>query len=687
MLRKVFFTLPVLLLAVAPVCTGLTTTQLSQVIADLNGLIPSAPNFQGRTDMVGGMLRLSFHDAFGEGTQPDGCLDPNESDHNGLTAVRAVVDPICAAHKDELSRADCWALAGNVAIEAAGGNPVPFRYGRVDCPDEAASNDAGMLPSAKPGGNPWHHILSVFHDRAGFSVREIVALMGAHSLGRPSSEPSDNSGFTALPWVRGNGNTNDVGGSFLTTQFYSSITGVPWTKSNSIEGEWLHAPPGRAADTLMLDTDMGLVVDTSSCDANGNGPVRFGGGGGGGGKGGQGGGFVSNPGNAGGCVFNQLPFNEVRRYAEQPESVWRAEFTMAVQKMQEMGYSTWESTPSVGGPIVSTWLLSVTSDVEVTPEVTSTSAPTTSPSMTAQIDMALNYVSQLVGTQYGWWAGGQIPATAPAWAEDAPIPAVEAVRSSSVNCAGVPNLMLRAVGGSIPCLQLPQPDPECGQCCGGTGAYSRQFESVAEPFDIEKSYPRGTLLGRPYRNVQDQGHTAVLLGDGPTSLLLQASGTPGVNTDLTLLQAYESLPFCDFTYAVLPENWLIRTAEVIPEVTLTDPPTDPPTAPPIEVVSVLTDPPTEVINVPTAQPTAPPTLAPSQPLSCGFSPPVKNRWGKGKFQVGKFNRKTLKWCQDKCEANAQCKMIAFRGRSCRMYKSTAKRNSRRWRSYTKECTR
>ena len=484
MLSKVCFAwsrICVLLLAVAPVCTGLTTAQLSQVIADLNGLIPSAPNYQGRADIVGGMLRLSFHDAFGEGTQPDGCLDPNESDHNGLRAVRAVVDPVCAAHKDDLSRADCWALAGNVAIEAAGGNPVPFRYGRVDCIDETASNDAGMLPSAKPDGNPWHHVLSVFHDRAGFSIREIVALMGAHSLGRPSSEPSDSSGFTALPWVRGNGGTNNVGGSFLTTEFYSSITGVPWTKSTAIEGEWLHAAPGRTADTLMLNTDMGLVVDTSSCSTNGNRPVRFGGGGG---RGGQGGGFVSNPGNAGGCVFNQLPFDEVRRYAEQPESVWREEFTVAVQKMQEMGYSTWESTPSSGGPIVSTWLLTVTSEPEDPstdpPEVTgapstepdpATSAPTTEPDPATsaptttrrrrstsveplQLNNALDYATQLVGTPYGSWTGGQIPTTEPAWAEDASAPTMEAVRSTSVFCAGIPNLMLRKVGGSIPCLQL-----------------------------------------------------------------------------------------------------------------------------------------------------------------------------------------------------------------------------------------
>ena len=561
------------------------------------------------------MLRLTFHDAFGEGTRPDGCLDPNEADHNGLSAVRRAIDPICARHAAHLSRADCWVLAGNVAIQAAGGAAVPFRYGRTD---SAACNDAGMLPSAKPAGNPWHHIIAVFHRRARFSIREIVALMGAHSLGRPSSDPSDKSGFTALPWVRGNGGTSNIGGSFLTTSFYSSISGVPWTKSRTVDGEWLHARPGEAADTMMLDTDMALAVDTSTCSAN-NGRVRFGGGGGGGGKGGRGG-FNSNPSNAGGCAFNALPFEEVRRYAEQP-SAWRAEFTAAVQKMSEMSYSSWETSLSNGGPIVSTTLCTVTAtstgcgggDAVVVGSSSPVAAPSVAPAMSpgqdstlgdsdssddgsrrrrsgsmgrrrtdsgdggssavgrrrrssvnfdaSQIDVALEYVTQLVGTEYERWAGGNISAASPAWAANTPPPAVESIRSTSIFCAGIPNLMLRVIGGTIPCLTQSDPDAECGQCCGGTGAYYQHYKSVAVPFDIQTVYPRGTLLGRAYQSVDHQGHTAVLLGNGSDSMLLQSYGSAGVTANITLRQAYNSLPFCRFTYVVLPRDWLIGTAQ------------------------------------------------------------------------------------------------------------------------------
>ena len=187
--------------------------------------------------------------------------------------------------------------------------------------------------------------------------------------------------------------------------------------------------------------------------------------------------------------------------------------------------------------------------------------------VTTPLEHALRYVEQLEGTRYGWWTGGVIPAGAPAWALDAPPPPASEITNSSCFCAGIPNLMLRAVGRSIPCLNLPTPDPECGQCCGGTGAYGRNFSSVATPFDLDANYSRGTLLGRPYRSVHDQGHVTVLLGNGRTAQLLQSYSscavepcpivTPGVTSKLTLEQAYSQLSFCRFTYAIAPEHWMV----------------------------------------------------------------------------------------------------------------------------------
>ena len=135
--------------------------------------------------------------------------------------------------------------------------------------------------------------------------------------------------------------------------------------------------------------------------------------------------------------------------------------------------------------------------------------------------------------------------------------------------------MLRMQGAPIPCLDLPTPDPECGQCCGGTGAYGRNYSAVAKPFDLGSPLlKRGTLLGMKYRGVSDQGHVAVLLGDGPDAALLQSFAAcpggvepcpqityPGLNANLTLAQAHNSLPFCKFTYMVAPEDWLLASQQ------------------------------------------------------------------------------------------------------------------------------
>ena len=191
------------------------------------------------------------------------------------------------------------------------------------------------------------------------------------------------------------------------------------------------------------------------------------------------------------------------------------------------------------------------------------------PSPPSALEVGLAYVSALDGaTPYGWWTGGAIPPGAPAWAENAPPPPVGDVTNTSCFCAGVPNLMLRAVGAPVPCLDLATPDPECGQCCGGTGAYAANFSAVATPFHPDRAYPRGTLLGRPYRSVSDQGHVAVLLGEGRTAPLLQSYSdcavepcpitTPGVTSNLTLEEAVRTLSFCQFTYAVAPEDWIGR---------------------------------------------------------------------------------------------------------------------------------
>ena len=185
------------------------------------------------------------------------------------------------------------------------------------------------------------------------------------------------------------------------------------------------------------------------------------------------------------------------------------------------------------------------------------------------LESALSYVTALEGTKYGWWTGGKLSTGPPFYADNAPPPEIAQVRNTSMLCAAIPNLMLRVVGGRMPCLSFT--DPDCGRCCGGTGAYGRTFEHIGTPFSLEEDYPRGTLLGRKYRGVHEQGHVAVLLGVGADAPLLQSYSdcptepcpivTPGVNANLTLREAHDKLPFCKFEYAVRPEDWLKAALE------------------------------------------------------------------------------------------------------------------------------
>ena len=118
-----------------------------------------------------------------------------ESDHGanaGLKVARDLLEKVKAKHS-KISYADLWSLAGVVAIQEMGGPTLRWRPGRSDSPAEKCTPD-GRLPDAAKGND---HLRSIF-GRMGFTDTEIVALSGAHSLGRCHT---DRSGFSG-PWTR-----------------------------------------------------------------------------------------------------------------------------------------------------------------------------------------------------------------------------------------------------------------------------------------------------------------------------------------------------------------------------------------------------------------------------------------------------------------------------------------------------
>ena len=108
----------------------------------------------------------------------------------------AKLEPVKKQFPD-VSYADLYTLAGVTALEASG-LKVPWRAGRVDAISPDAVTPDGRLPGADKGApNETAKALrlDVFY-RMGFDDREIVALSGAHNLGRCHPDASGYSG----PW-------------------------------------------------------------------------------------------------------------------------------------------------------------------------------------------------------------------------------------------------------------------------------------------------------------------------------------------------------------------------------------------------------------------------------------------------------------------------------------------------------
>ncbi|KAF3780892.1 L-ascorbate peroxidase T [Nymphaea thermarum] len=105
----------------------------------------------------------------------------------GLLNALKLLQPI----KDKYSSvtyADLFQLASATAIEEAGGPKIPMKYGRVDVTGPEQCPEEGRLPDAGPP-SPAEHLREVFY-RMGLNDKEIVALSGAHTLGRSRPERS-----------------------------------------------------------------------------------------------------------------------------------------------------------------------------------------------------------------------------------------------------------------------------------------------------------------------------------------------------------------------------------------------------------------------------------------------------------------------------------------------------------------
>jgi len=161
----------------------------------------------------------------------------------GLNTARDLMEKV----KQEfpwISYGDLWTLGGVAAIQEMAGPKIPWRPGRIDGFAAHATPD-GRLPDASQGGD---HLRSIFY-RMGFNDQEIVALSGAHALGRCHVNRSGYDG----PWTF---SPTTVTNDYFQLLFNESWVWKKWNGPKQLEDK-------KTKTLMMLPTDYVLVQDKS----------------------------------------------------------------------------------------------------------------------------------------------------------------------------------------------------------------------------------------------------------------------------------------------------------------------------------------------------------------------------------------------------------------------------------------
>ena len=130
-----------------------------------------------------------------------------------------------------------------------GGPDIEWKGGRTDFVDDSKLPPRGRLPDGAQGSDHLRHVFG----RMGFSDREIVALSGAHNLGRCHS---DRSGFHGA-WV--NNPTR------FSNQYFKLLLGLEWKKKKLPSGveQFMNYDDDLETELMMLPTDIALKLDPS----------------------------------------------------------------------------------------------------------------------------------------------------------------------------------------------------------------------------------------------------------------------------------------------------------------------------------------------------------------------------------------------------------------------------------------
>lgn len=177
-----------------------------------------------------------------------------------------------------------------------------------------------------------------------------------------------------------------------------------------------------------------------------------------------------------------------------------------------------------------------------------------------KVTKVLKYGKSLVGTKYTCWTGDD---RADFHYYDSP-KNKDFIKKHGVACGGFVNLLMHNANISLPT------SGKLWKHRGGTGFWYNKWkeQKKLKPFDYTKKYPLGTILFRRYRNIQDQGHFAVLYSynkKDPSKILYgkiihaylddETGGQVGI-THLGASHFYNMDEEGYYEYIIEPKDWL-----------------------------------------------------------------------------------------------------------------------------------
>ncbi|KAG0746778.1 hypothetical protein G6F57_008272 [Rhizopus arrhizus] len=169
--------------------------------------------------------------------------EATHSANNGLEVARTLLEEKIKPKYSNISYGDLYTLGGVVAVQELGGPTIKWRPGRQDQGENKCTPD-GRLPD---GSKRADHVRDIFY-RMGFNDQEIVALTGAHVLGRCHFERS---GFEG-PWQEAP--------TYFSNEYFKAITTREWVKKKLPNGGWQWSDKANP-DVMMLPIEITMLED------------------------------------------------------------------------------------------------------------------------------------------------------------------------------------------------------------------------------------------------------------------------------------------------------------------------------------------------------------------------------------------------------------------------------------------